>query len=164
MIKVYAFLPGTTVNLNNNFYAETNWHWVHCLDLPLDTLNALQFSQRLYKWIRYAIGVVVGAEGVLSTSSELLITVNGNVLPSESVNLYYHTTHEERRRIFPIDPGGGHTHITSSVSTPRRNDFREDVAERDGGRCLLTKLEATYCDAVHILPLSKGDEVCYFYF
>jgi hypothetical protein len=44
-IKVYAFLPGTTAA---DFDAEINWHWVHCLTLPLalDMFNPLQFSQR----------------------------------------------------------------------------------------------------------------------
>lgn len=161
-IKVYAFLPGTATD----FHAETNWHWVHCLTLPLDMLNALRFSQRPYKWICYAIGVVIGAKGILSTSSNSLnaVAVDDDAVPAESVDLYYHTTLEERRRMFPIDPTGGRTHVTSSVSIRRRNDFRDDVAERDGRRCLLTGVEEIFCDAVHVLPHSKGDEVCYSYF
>ncbi len=71
-IQVYASFPrvvelGVGLNLH-----PSNWHWVHCLTLPVETLSALQFSQRQYKWIRYAIGVVVGAEGDLSSSPDAL--------------------------------------------------------------------------------------------
>lgn len=65
-IKVYVSLPiavGLGADLNVD---PTNWLWVHCLSLPLATLLALHLSQRPYKWICYAIGIVIGAEGVLS--------------------------------------------------------------------------------------------------
>ena len=38
-------------------------------------------------------------------------------------------------------------------------DFRDDVINRDGPVCVVTKLEAAHCDAVHLIPHSKGDEV-----
>ena len=58
------------VALGNDLNVDpSNWHWVHCLTLPVETLKTLSFSQRPYKWIRYAIGVVVGAEGHLSFST-----------------------------------------------------------------------------------------------
>ena len=114
--------------------------------------------------MRYAIGVFIGAQGHLSTSSDPLnaVAVDGNaVLPARSTNLYYHTNAEERGRMFPIDPtsSAGRTHVTSGVSTQRRKDFRRDVADRDGKRCLLSEVEEMFCDAVHILSHSKGDAV-----
>ncbi|KAF8959530.1 hypothetical protein BDZ97DRAFT_1390100 [Flammula alnicola] len=160
-IDVYAQLPlnvalGTDLNLDT-----TNWSWVHCLALPLGTLNSLQFSQRPYRWIRHAIGVVVGAEGFLSTSYDLIGGVDYNAaLPAESAVLYYHLSDAERRRMFPADPSIGRTHVTSSSSsepTTRMAEFRNEVAQRDGRKCVLTGLEETVCDAVHLLPHSKGD-------
>lgn len=75
---------GAELNLNAD-----NWHWVLCLTLPLKTLDVLQFSPRPYKWIRYAIGIVVGAVGDLSSSSDSLNIVDYNAgLPAESVALY----------------------------------------------------------------------------
>ncbi|KAF8958160.1 hypothetical protein BDZ97DRAFT_2061824 [Flammula alnicola] len=133
---------GPDGNLNLD---ATNWNWVHCLTLPLETLNKLQFSQHPYKWIRYAIGVVVGARGDLSTSRDALDVVDYDaVLPTESAVIYYHTGDEERRRMFPADPNIGRTFVTS-------------IAERDGNKCLLTGFGAKACDAVHLLPHSKGD-------
>ena len=45
-----------------------NWEWVPCLTLPVMRLNALHLSRRPYKWIGYAIGIVIGAHGTLSTN------------------------------------------------------------------------------------------------
>ena len=81
-------------------------------------------------------------------------------LPSESADLYYHTSDAEKQRMFPVDPDMGRTTITSSDATSRMADLHSDVVERDGV-CVLTGLEEGYCDAVHLLPPSKGDEVCY---
>ncbi|KAF8970114.1 hypothetical protein BDZ97DRAFT_1754124 [Flammula alnicola] len=138
----------------------TNWRWIHCLTLPLEKLHALQFSQKPYKWIRYAIGVVVGAEGDLSTSSDSpnAVDYDAAILPADSADLYYHISNEGKRRIFPVDPQIVRTSITSSsVHTPRRDDFREEVSERDGKRCILTGFRDMYCDAVHLLAHSQGD-------
>ncbi|KDR77129.1 hypothetical protein GALMADRAFT_1327451 [Galerina marginata CBS 339.88] len=157
-IKVYASLPrvaalGGDLNLDAN-----NWHWLLCLTLPLVTLDALQFSPRPYKWIRYAIGIVVGAEGDLSSSSDLINVVDYNAgLPTESVALYYHTSDDEKRRMFPVDPNIGRTNITSSVATSRRAQFHSAAAMRDGNRCVLTGIDEDVCDAVHLLAHSKGD-------
>ncbi len=134
--QVHASFPYTValgVDLNVD---PSNWRWVHCLTVPLETLNTLQFSQRPYKWIRYAIGVVVGAEVDLSSSSDSLNVVDYNAgLPAESAFLYYHTNSEEKQRMFPTDPNIGRTNVTDSdsVATTRRVRFREDIIERDGG-------------------------------
>ncbi|KAF8954832.1 hypothetical protein BDZ97DRAFT_1942203 [Flammula alnicola] len=158
-IDVYASLPLNVALGPDLFLESTNWRSVHCLTLPLGKLNALQFSQRLaYKWIRYAIGVVVGAEGHLSTSPDSLNVVDYNaVLPAESIVLHYNTTNEERRRMFPVDPNIERTDVTSSVHTNRRDQFRTEISERDGKHCILTGFGEMYCDAVHFLPHSKGD-------
>ncbi len=66
-------------------------------------------------------------------------------LPAESalsMNLYYNTNDEEKRRMFPIGPIIGRTSVpeSDSVATTRRVRFREDVAERDGV-CVLSGFE-----------------------
>ena len=82
---------GTDLNVD-----PSNWHWVHCLTISLETFNTLQFSQRPYGWIRYAIRVIIGAEGDLSSSSNSLNVVDYNAgLPAESAFLYYHTNEEK---------------------------------------------------------------------
>ncbi|TDL30151.1 hypothetical protein BD410DRAFT_780691 [Rickenella mellea] len=157
-IQVYAsfpcvMAPGADLNLHAG-----NWYWVHCLTFPLETLNELRISPRPYKWIRYAMGVVVGAEGELSSSSDQLTVLDYTAcLPAESHNLYYHTSDAEKRRMFPVDPKMARTGVTSSAATARRNNFRTDTAHRDGDRCVLSGTRAMSCDAVHLLAHSKGD-------
>ena len=123
-INVHASLPRTVkLGADLNLDAD-NWEWVHCLALPLEKLNALRLSHKPYKWIRYAIGGVIGAQGVLSAGPDSLIVVDLNAgFLAESADLYYHTSNEEKRRMFPVDPDTGRTHVTSSVATPRRVQF-----------------------------------------
>ncbi|KAH8994546.1 hypothetical protein EDB92DRAFT_2113349 [Lactarius akahatsu] len=93
-----------------------------------------QFSHRPYKWIRYAIGVVVGAFGDLSTTPDLSGVVDYNAgLPADSIDLYYHTDEDERRRMFPIDPDIVRTQLTTRVS-------------------------AKFCHATHLLAHSKAND------
>ncbi|KAH9173581.1 hypothetical protein EDB89DRAFT_1850092 [Lactarius sanguifluus] len=159
-IVVYASLP-LTVSLDTDLdLSPTNWRWVPCLTLPLGKFNELpgHLWERPYKWIRYAIGVVVGAEGVLSTSRDSLDVVDYDAAPPvEFAVLYYHISDEERGRMLPVDPQIVRTSRTSGGLGAQSGSFFDGVAERDGGRCLLTGLEGVFCDAVHLLPLRKGD-------
>ena len=161
-IQVYAPFPHALALDGDLDIDPTNWHWVHCLTFPLETLYKLQFSHRPYKWIRYAIGVVIGAQGDLSLNQDPLNVVDyDGGLPRETVVLYYHTSDEEKRRMFPTDPNIGRTNITSSVATSRRAQFRDDILERDGRRCVLSDMPGKVCEAVHLVGHRKGDVVCY---
>jgi hypothetical protein len=163
-INVYASLPRTVAPDGNLSLHPNNWQWVHCLTLPLETLNTQQFSSRPYKWIQYAIGVVVGAEGTLCASPHSSSVVDYNTdLPTESINLYYHTADEERHRVFPVHPTIVRTKVTSSVHTFQRDHFHEEVAVRDSRKCVLTGLNEAFCEATHLIPHSKGNSVCYSY-
>jgi len=161
-IQVYASFPHAVALDPHLDVAPSNWHWVHCLTIPVETLKTLNFSQRPYKWIRYAIGVVVGAEGHLSFSHNSADVVEYNDdLPVDSVILFYHTSDEEKRRMFPVDPNIGRTTITSNVPTSRMDQFREVVVQRDGNKCVLARVRGKLCDAIHLLAHSKGDGVHY---
>ena len=107
-INVHVSLPRAVESGGSTDVNPSNWRWIHCLTLLLQTvqtLNTLHASQKPYKWIRYAIGVVTGAEGIFCTSPDLQTVVDDNAdLPADSVDRYYHTGVEERERTFPIDP------------------------------------------------------------
>ena len=162
-INVYASLPLNLTPGGDPDVHPDNWLWIHCLALPLQTLDMLQFCQSPYKWIHYIIGVVIGAQGILCTSPETPEAMDYNaVLPTRSVQLYYHTSNKEKQRMFPIVPGFSHTHITSTVSTnstSQKDEFYSNVAKRDREQCVLTSAEARYCNAIHLLPQSRGDMV-----
>lgn len=86
--------------------------------------------------------VVIGAWGDLSMSSGLselnsvqLVDYNA-ALPTNSIDLYYHTSNEEKQMIFPIDPDIIHTQLTSSTTSQKRETFWEGVIAWDGKICL----------------------------
>ncbi|KAI9457611.1 hypothetical protein BJY52DRAFT_1426644 [Lactarius psammicola] len=141
-VIVYASsLPLKVVHDANLDLCPSNWGWVHCLTFPLATLDALHFSHRPYKWVRYAIGVVIGAQGHLSISP-----------------IHPMIFDEEKQRTFPIDPHFFRTQDTTSTSSDRRGTFREQVAARDGQRCVWTGWGLSFCDAVHLIAHSKNIE------
>ena len=113
--------------------------------------------------MRYTIGAVVGAEGHLCHSIDPLDIVGYDAgLPTESIELYYHPSDEERRRMFPVDfDDDRRTSLGSSSPSTRMEQFATDVGERDGHRCVLTGAPEFLCDAVHLLAHNKGDEVCH---
>ena len=112
---------------------------------PVSRLNDLRFSLKPYKWIRYATGIVIAVHGELFTEREL-----PNSVPIDyDSGLYYHTTDQEKRNIFPIDPKLANMRtVTSSGRSSRRDEV-----------CVVTGGPGFLCDAPHILPHSKGDKV-----
>jgi hypothetical protein len=58
-----------------------------------------------------------------------------------------------------VDRLGLNDRITSSVMTTRRGNFREAVIGRDGPACVVTATEFSDCDAAHLIPHSRGDDV-----
>ena len=78
----------------------TNWKWVHYPTFPVDTLKRREFSQRLYKWICYATGTVIGARGILTTQFNPINYDDDP--PGESLDLYRQTAPEEKQRMILI--------------------------------------------------------------
>jgi hypothetical protein len=58
-----------------------------------------------------------------------------------------------------IDCEGLNDRRTTTDWTIQHRDFREDVIRRDGHACVVTQEEEPQCDAVHLIPHRKGDEV-----
>ena len=48
------------------------------------------------------------------------------------------------------------------MQTLRSSDFPGDIIAQDGPACVFTGLLSEFCEAAHLLPKSKGDEVCIF--
>ena len=162
IISVHGQFPRNVIPNTEHDLNPTNWEWKKFLAFPVSRLNDLRFSLKPYKWIRYSTGVVIGAQGELCTERDLPnptpIDYNSE-LPAVSIDLYYHTTNQEKRWMFPIDPKLADTRtITSSGMSLRREDFCESVEGRDRG-CVVTGDPACVCDAAHLLPHIKGDTV-----
>ena len=58
-----------------------------------------------------------------------------------------------------VDHQGLNDRLTATSQTQRRHDFRRNVIRRDGHACVVTLEPELSCDAVHLIPRSKGDEV-----
>jgi hypothetical protein len=166
IISVYAQFPKNVVPNTELDLDPANWEWQECLAFPVQRLNDLELSFRPYKWIRYATGVVVGARGDLCTERDLPNPISidydsGLSTLAASINLYYHTTDEEKCRMFPIDRNLVDTRTatcsTMSMSTNQAL-FCEDVEERDGC-CVVSGDPPEACEAIHLLSHSKGDMV-----
>lgn len=158
-ITVYATLPADLTRPLD--LTPDNWSWVHCLTFPIDDLVKLELSVKPYKWIRYAIGVVIGAQGHLFDFAGNPINYDLD-LPTDPIALRYHLSDDEKSRMFPADPGFARSTITSSASTSHDPNFRKEVQKRDV-RCPLTEDGEILCDAVHLVAHSKNDEVCHFF-
>ena len=166
-IEIYASLPLSVAHDGILDVHPDNWEWMHCLTIPLNS-PILDISYKPFKWLRFAIGVVLGTQGDLGLypdpgPPDAVPVEYDAALPAESIRLYYHTSTEEKRRMFPIDPDIMHARVHSGNSATRRVDFRDDVEARDRV-CVLTREEAHDCEAAHLLPHSKGDDVCNTYF
>ncbi|KAF9477986.1 hypothetical protein BDN70DRAFT_933760 [Pholiota conissans] len=164
-ISIYASFPNKSFLPRNAALDDiTNWSWLHCLTIPLETPN--QYSRYPYKWLRFCIGSVVGAEGDISTTTDPSDIVDYDAaLPAESTNLFYHTTPQEKQRMFPLDP-----HIdmgrSDTVSKPEYDmvsiegdAFVDQVENRDRFEGPTLAMSNKRCnDAVHIIPDTKGNE------
>ena len=61
-----------------------------------------------------------------------------------------------------MDYKGLNEQMTSStVATDRCYNFRQDVMQRDGSHCIITHEFEEICDAAHLIPRHKGNEVIF---
>ena len=60
-----------------------------------------------------------------------------------------------------VDYKGLSDQMTSTDQTERRHKFRKHIKRRDGSFCVITRQRAVHCDAAHLIPWSKGDEVTF---
>ena len=70
-----------------------------------------------------------------------------------------HSVSTSPGRCVPVDYEGLSDRITTTEGTSRRGDLRDDVVRRDGPECVVSKMGEGVCDAAHLIPHSKGDEV-----
>ncbi|KAI0256171.1 hypothetical protein BJV78DRAFT_1169751 [Lactifluus subvellereus] len=136
-----------------DIYLNVHGSQVHFLTIPDSDVQRLSIHP--FKWLRYVMFCVCGARGHLSATPDS---------PSASVDyeateladaLYYYSPSENC--IF-VDHEGLNDQITTTSRTARRYNFREEVIRRDGSSCVITQRPEDECDAVHLIPRSKGDE------
>jgi len=133
-------------------------NWILALEVPHGVIQRL--SHRPLKWLRFVAFAILGARGHLSHVPDGP-TVNYNDVALD-VNYYYSPEGEYHL----VDLYGFNDRITGSsgssgsVLSESRVNFCDGVRGRDG-HCVVTEIHYLLCDAAHILPHSKGDEVSF---
>ncbi|KAI0291859.1 hypothetical protein BC826DRAFT_1186743 [Russula brevipes] len=127
--------------------------WICALAIPLEDIGRL--SLRPLKWLRFVAFAVLGVKGHLYDSPGGNIVNYGHVSLADLADNYYFSPEGVYHL---VDPHSLNDRTTTSVLTLRRFDFRGAVALRDGHLCAVTRDDAPFCDAAHVIPHSKGDE------
>jgi len=129
--------------------------WICALAIPLEDIERL--SLRPLKWLRFVAFAVLGVKGHLYDSPGGNVVDYGILSLADLANDYYYFSPEGVYHL--VDHQGLNDRTTSSVLTERGYRFRSAVTLRDGNRCVITRCDASCCDAAHIIPHSKGDDV-----
>ncbi|KAI0289867.1 hypothetical protein BC826DRAFT_1106805 [Russula brevipes] len=111
-----------------------------------------------FRWLRYVMFTICGARGDICT-------VNGPVTPvdydeteiADDTNTYHYLLFPLEACAF-IDSEGLNGRMTATVGTAGLHRFRENIIQRDGPACVVSHMRKEVCDAVHLIPRSKGDE------
>ncbi|TFK88389.1 hypothetical protein K466DRAFT_662336 [Polyporus arcularius HHB13444] len=158
IVRVFVQLPDNVPLGPNPDLAH--WEWHHILSIPISVLNEHRFSLKPYKWIRFVAGVIFSVEGDLKLSKrseDAPCDYEISELANESFDVHYHIFPQHAARFQPVDPDIFSERLTVTHLSSCASSYAPDVADRDGGRCVLTgNVEA--CDAVHVIPRIKGDE------
>jgi hypothetical protein len=133
----------------------------------------LTLHHRPLKWLRYLGSVIHGREGVLGTTREGMEIEDYSAIDVDSLlSDYFYYSLDERGRVannFSNPASGAHQLANlQRKDTPRISDdsepvsshatFESGIAARDQ-TCVVTGMSREGCNAVHIIPHTKGDNV-----
>jgi len=151
---------------------STDTEWIAILAIPTEEFD--RFAFRPLSWLRFLGFAVYGREGVLllSENGPEVSDYTGSV--DSLQNAYYYSSQGKRN-----SPAIGIQLITLSADDPQLVDtqgindrvsdlysnaneshaeFAGAITERDE-RCVMSGRVRLFCDAAHLIPRSKGDEV-----
>ena len=139
-----------------SLYCEQFAPRLQILDIP--TNDAATYSIKLLKWLRYVMSCALGTQGSLVKHPEDGGGPSVNLESVDTIGLKLNFVPDGQVQLVDLE---GLNHLTSSrLSTDSCLGFDEAVKERDGG-CVITG-RTMFADGVHLLPHSKGSEVCLF--
>ena len=146
---------------------------VSFLSIPRSDIERLAVLP--FRWIRYVMFAICGARGDLSTAPNGPAVDYENTEIANDENTYYyrpsgklffcvcgiaiHSVSTSPGSFTFIDYEALNDRITTAEGSTRTGGFRSNVKRRDGGACVVTGMGASHCDAAHLIPHSKGDEV-----
>lgn len=137
------------------YCAITSSYPQRLLDVPVP--DASRHSAKPLKWLVYAAGTVLGTHGELQPFDAGEQILNLDEEQPTCRNLLFIPSSD----IIFIDHHGL-DHLTSSSSqgtTESRIHFRDELKERDR-TCVVTGHHPIQCHGAHLIPHSKGSQVC----
>jgi hypothetical protein len=140
------------------------------LTIPLQTCT--HFAIFPLTWLRHLGFTICGSQGHISDTPNGQAIANYRPTPVIQPGIYYYITGGEsyfasldplsplllEPRWLDIDMMNDRDSYTSA-RTARRADFRQDLIDRDG-TCVITGATPGNSRACHVVPHSRGDEVC----
>ncbi|KAK0502306.1 Fungalysin metallopeptidase-domain-containing protein [Armillaria luteobubalina] len=111
------------------------------LALSILIVDIKRLSIRPLKWLRYVAFTVFGTIG------HLALTADGSAVEDENI------TWESQDRLCE-----DYYYIPDVQQNHASRNFRQSIIQRDGDSCVFTGEELSVCEAIHLLPKSKGDE------
>jgi hypothetical protein len=143
------------------------------LFLSIPNRDVQRLAIRPSKWLRFVMFCICGAHGKLHAMSDDSVVDDNSTTLSNDIYWY-----EPQGKVFFVrslsqpqtpsleefifvDYHGLNERITTSTLTLRRHNFRDEIVVRDGPFCVITGVDSGLCDAAHLIPKSKGNEVTF---
>ncbi|KZT04831.1 uncharacterized protein LAESUDRAFT_750971 [Laetiporus sulphureus 93-53] len=159
MVWIEIFPPFSHENTTQGDADESNFS-SSCIQLPclqIPKTHITNFCRKPYKWIRFITGAVAGAAGMLKWKDGEEVDYNAELTPGDT-DIYFFIDSAERARAFSVDPDLANAYVTSGATSTRRAEFEDELRERDGATCVVTRMPAELCEASHLISHNKGDE------
>ena len=141
--------------------------------LSVPDRDTTRLAIRPFKWLRFVMFCICGARGELhAMSDDSIVDYNSTTIadhvywykPRGKVSFFLYvrlfTMNTSSESCIFVDHHGLDEKITTTTLTPRRHAFRDDALQRDAF-CVATGEPAQFCDATHLAPKSKGDDVTF---
>jgi hypothetical protein len=156
LICVSSIPSYSTINFSSSLqYIKTLWSRSLALSLVLIRARSTEIGI-------VTLTVTARAHPHLAHSHTIIIYCLDyliSALSAANIDLYYHTTDQEKRRMFPIAPKPADMRtVTSSRTSTHRDNFRGGVQGRVG-KCVMTRVPVYMRDAAHLIPHSKCNTV-----
>lgn len=152
-----------------NIYLCIGAQQVLALSIPSGDIERLAI--RPLKWLRFVTCAFCGAHGDLSATPNGLPVDYNSIHINHIAGAYYYIPDGKSLSLIPnilayapigdyhfIDYHGMNNRINSQ-HTSHSSGFRAEVMARDGPVCVFTGISDEACDATHLLPQGKGNEV-----
>ncbi|TFK51752.1 hypothetical protein OE88DRAFT_1658353 [Heliocybe sulcata] len=123
------------------------------LDIPYTILSALCLYP--LKYFRYLGWAILGLHGQVYWREEVARD-DATVVCGET----YEFRTENMAGAAPANVDVSKKKTESITQTSRRENLRRMVEPRDG-RCIFTGAPPEFCDAIHIIPFARGQDVCF---